>query len=586
MSTWSLDALFKSYDDPAYQSALETIDHTLKEANIWLTKHLEASPLEALKDGLNLSRRVRKELIKVGAFVNLSLATNTTDEPSLKAMQTVQGYQASVTPFNTGFQRFVAGLENLDTLLEDPEVAPYEFYLTSIQDRAKYQLSDGEEALLSKLSQTGSSAWSRLQGELTSTMAVPFRGEVKNLSDIRNLAHAKDAHTRQEAYEAEMAAYPSVERSVASALNAIKGEVLTVTKARGYESPLAQAVIQSRMQQDTLDALIAAMQDALPSFRAYLKRKAALLGHENALPWYDLFAPIGTSSTTFTPASAMAYVIKQFKTFSDDLAALATRAYDEQWIDFYPKSGKRGGAFCSNLHPIKQSRILTNFEGSFSNLITLAHELGHAYHGDKIFNEDILNASYTMPVAETASTLCETIVKKAAIKDAANDDEKIFLLEQSIMGSTQVIVDILSRYSFENNVFEARKQGPLSAKRLNALMSEAQAGAYGDAIQADVRHPYMWINKPHYYSAGLSFYNFPYAFGLLFAKGIYAQYQEKGSTFVKDIDHLLQKTGQMTVEDVADLIGLNVREKAFWDTSLEVIKEEIAQFIALTDGMV
>lgn len=586
MSTWSLDALFKGYDDPHYTSTLSHIESTLKEARIWLEKHPHSSSLEALKEGLALSRTLRKELLLVGAFVNLSLATNTTDEASLKAMQTVQGLQAAATPFMTGFHHFVASLDDLQTLLSDPDVAAYTYFLTSLQDRARYQLSDVEETLLAKLTQTGSSAWSRLQGELTSTLEVPFRKEQRNLSDIRNLAHDADPQIRKEAYEAELSAYRSVERAVASSLNAIKGEVLTVTQMRGYDSPLAQAVHQSRMEPATLEALIQAMQEALPQFRRYLKRKAALLGHAEGLPWYDLFAPIGQSSTTFTPASAMAYVIKQFKTFSDDLAALATRAYEEAWIDFYPKSGKRGGAFCSNLHPIQQSRILTNFEGSFSNLITLAHELGHAYHGDRIFKEDILNASYTMPVAETASTLCETIVKKAAIQDAANDDEKIFLLEQSIMGSTQVIVDILSRYTFENAVFDARKKGPLSAEKLKALMLEAQAQSYGEALDSKHQHPYMWINKPHYYSAGLSFYNFPYAFGLLFAKGIYAQYQDKGAAFVKDIDHLLQKTGQMSVEDVASLIGVDVRQQAFWKASLDVIKEEIDQFMALTDALV
>ena len=277
----------------------------------------------------------------------------------------------------------------------------------------------------------------------------------------------------------------------------------------------------------------------------------------------------------------MDYVIKNFQTFGDDLANLAKRAYDEAWIDFTPRSGKRGGAFCFNIHPIKQSRILTNFEGSFSNVITLAHELGHAYHGDKIFNESILNASYTMPVAETASTLCETIVKKAAIKDA-QDEEKIFILEQSLMGSTQVIVDILSRFIFEKNVFEQRMNTPLSVDKLKTMMLDAQKEAYGDGLDQETLHPYMWINKGHYYRGSLSFYNFPYAFGLLFAKGIYAIYQEKGQDFVPKIDHLLQKTGQMDVEDVAQLIGIDVTKKAFWDKSLKVIKEEIDLFLDLT----
>jgi pepF/M3 family oligoendopeptidase len=580
MKTWSLDALFVSVESKEYLESFKRLEGLLEETDAFLKK--DSHTIFDVEKGLFLRKAFRKDSLRLGAYNNLRLATNTSDEVALVEMQKFQELGSKISPFSTAFDELVASF-NLSELMEIEALKPYEFYLSRIQDNARHMLKSEEEQLLSELYSTGSGAWSRLHSVLTSTLMIPFNGQEIPLSEIRNYAHSKDAKTRKEAYEAEINGYEKIEEAIASALNAIKGEVNTLSKKRGYDSPLDQAVKNSRMTQETLDALLSAMNAHLPKFRSYLKRKAALLGHKEGLPWYDLFAPMGESSTTFTEEEAMTYIEKQFRSFSNDLADLAKKAWDDDWIDFTPRKGKRGGAFCSNLHPIKESRILTNFEGSFSNVITLAHELGHAYHGEQIFKEDMLNASYTMPVAETASTLCETIVKKAAIQDALGD-EKIFLLEQSIMGSTQVIVDILSRFEFEKSVFENRLKGPLSVAKLKTLMTEAQDKAYADALDKKAMHPYMWVNKPHYYSAGLSYYNFPYAFGLLFAKGIYALYQEKGPSFVKDIDVLLQKTGQNTVEDVAALIGIDVSKEAFWHASLDVIEEEIDLFLELTKG--
>ena len=577
---WSLDALFKGYQDPSYEASFNTLNQLIEDAKVWIEsvkEHAETSLLE----GLEISRTFRSTFLKVSAFNNLTLATDTQNMEALKESQRAQMLASKMSPFSTAFENYVAGLES--KVWEDSEsLKPFNYYLTRLKASSSYLLSSAEEQLLAELSSTAGSAWSRLQGVLTSTLMIDVLGENKPLSDVRNMAYSADATVRKAAYQAELKAYETVDEAIAASLNSIKGEVNLLTRKRGFSSPLAQATYQSRMEESTLDVLIKAMKAHRPKFQAYLKRKAELLGHKQ-LPWYDLFAPLGKSQTTFNESEAVAYVEKQFKTFSPELADLARRSYQEKWIDFPPKKGKRGGAFCSNLHPLNASRILLNFEGSFSNVITLAHELGHAYHGDQIFKEDILNASYTMPVAETASTLCETIVKRAAINDAEGD-EKIFLLEQSIMGSTQVIVDILSRFIFESTVFEERLKGPLSVDRLKTIMQDAQMEAYGDALDSTHLHPYMWVNKPHYYSAGLSFYNFPYAFGLLFAKGIYAQYVEKGPDFVENINELLRKTGQMSVEDVANLIGINVQDEAFWHASLDVIEAEIDQFLALTES--
>lgn len=583
MEKWNLDSLFKGYESPQFKRTIEEITALIKKANTFAeTLDKPGDNEKRLLDYITLSTSLRSNMLKAYAYASLRLSTDAQDEDSNAWMNKMQQLSSQTTDFNTKVSKWIPTIDNLESLIEkNTTLHDYAYHFESIKDRAQYVLSDKEENIISLMSQTGSSAWGRLQGLLTSIVEVDYDGQTVTLTDIRNKAHSKDKDVRKKAYEAELKAYEKIEHSIAAALNSVKGEVNEISGLRGFESPLAEAVYNSRMKQETLDALIKSMRKHLPMFRKYLSRKAKLLGHKKGLPWYDLFAPLGESDREFTSQEAIDYVVNNFKTFGNDLANLATRAYNEAWIDFTPRSGKRGGAFCMNLHPIKESRILTNFSGSFSNVITLAHELGHAYHGDRIFREEMLNASYTMPVAETASTLCETIVKNAALGETKGD-EQLFILEQSLKGTTQVIVDILSRFIFEQKVFEERKNTPISPNKLKEMMIDAQKEAYGDAMDQDHLHPYMWVNKSHYYRGGLSFYNFPYAFGLLFAKGIYAKFKEEGKPFAEEIDYLLQKTGKMSVEDAAALIDIDVTKEAFWDSSLKVIENEIELFLEIT----
>lgn len=447
-------------------------------------------------------------------------------------------------------------------------------------------LSEKEEVLISKLTNTGSTAWSNLQNMISSTLVVDINidGEEKQLPlpVVRNMAHDKDPAKRKLAYEAELKAYKKIEESSAAALNGIKGEVITLAELRGYKSPLEETLKDSRMDEETLNAMLTAMKEFLPVFHKYYRKKAEILGYENGLPFYEMFAPMGGVNRTFTYEEAMDYIIENFRSFSDRLADFVQNAYEKNWLDVEPREGKRGGAFCSNLHSIGESRIMANFNGSFSNMTTLAHELGHAYHGLNLKDETILNSGYPMPIAETASIFNETIVVNAALKEA-NDEEALSILEASISDAGQVIVDIYSRFLFETELFERRKTHPLSVNELKEIMLEAQKQAYGDGLDHDILHPYMWLNKTHYYSAGRNFYNFPYAFGLLFSKGLYAEYLKRGEEFVKEYDELLNATGKNNIKDVALRMGIDVSDPEFFRNSLRLIEKDIERFIELAD---
>ena len=585
---WSLKELYESFESPEFLRDSKRILTLIEEVNAYAEKEFQEveRAKEKLETYLHYEMEMSNLVSRVMGFANLTMSTDARNEAAREHFSRIAMKLSAITKAEVLFKRFVQKLEDLEEIIRGSAfLTEHRFLLEEAKKEGQYLLSDAEEMLIAKMSNTGSKAWTNLQNILTSTLLVEMEKEGENvslpLSAVRNLAYDKDPAVRKAAYEAELAAYKKVEESSAAALNGIKGEVLTVSELRGFETPLHETLFQSRMEKETLDAMFDAIRESLPSFRKYLKRKAALLGHQKGLPFYDLFAPMGESELQFTYEEAMDYIVKNFSTFSPKLGQYAKEAYEKNWLDVEPREGKRGGAFCSNLHVIGESRILSNFDGSFSNMTTLAHELGHGYHGFNLKEETILNSSYPMPIAETASIFCETIVVQAALKEMS-DREAVTILEQSISDATQVIVDIYSRYLFETKLFETRKDHPLSVKELNAFMLEAQKEAYGDGLDEEVLHPYMWLNKTHYYSAGRNFYNFPYAFGLLFSKGLYAIYLKRGESFVPEYDALLSVTGKKSIKEVAELMDIDVTKPDFFRDSLKIVERDIEKFLELT----
>jgi oligoendopeptidase F len=331
--------------------------------------------------------------------------------------------------------------------------------------------------------------------------------------------------------------------------------------------------------------MIEAIKEEAPRFRDYFRLKGKMLGHENGIPFYDLFAPVGKLTKEYTYEEAKDLVLDTFRSFSISLYNLGYDAFENRWIDVLPHEGKRGGAFCSSLGNHNQSRVLTNFTGSLINVQTLAHELGHAYHGRVIHNNSQLNRSYPMPLAETASIFCQTLMSKKMISELTDPLEKLTAVEVSLHEDSQCVIDILSRFIFESSVFETPISKPLSAKELCDMMLAAQDASYGDGLDPNYKHPYMWVCKSHYYSAGLNYYNFPYAFGLLYAKGLYKQYLKDKEGFVEKYDKMLMATGLMNVEEVAATMGIDLTKKEFWIESLKFIEEEIDLFESLLNQL-
>jgi pepF/M3 family oligoendopeptidase len=584
-TSWSLNELYTSFDSKEFKSDMISFENSIEHIKKWTIENCNdaSSPKEKIEEYINFENEFSDLVNKLYNYAELSLSVNTKDETANKISEKLSLKLAELAKPSTVFSKWLSCTKNLESVIEDSDLtSAHSYYLMDLAQNAKYLLSDTEEELIAKMKNSGSTAWSKLQNTLTATLLVPINvnGEDKKLplSVVRSMAYDKDTTVRKNAYEAELKSYDAIAESSAAALNGIKGEVITLSYLKGYESPLDNTLLNSRMDKETLDAMLTAMMESLPTFHKYFKKKAELLGYSEGLPFYELFAPMGNANMHFTYEDARTFIVKNFATFSDNLANFADYAFSNSWIDAEPRAGKSGGAFCSNLHSIKESRILSNFTGSFNDVSTLAHELGHGYHGLCLAEETALNSDYPMPIAETASIFCETIISNAALKTASKE-EAFAILENDISGNAQVIVDILSRYLFESELFKRREDSSLPVNELKEIMLDSQKKAYGKGLDHNFLHPYMWLCKPHYYSATSNFYNFPYAFGLLFSKGLYAEYLKRGESFVNDYNTLLSATGKNNLVQVAKMMDVDIHSINFWRSSLNLICEDIEKFV-------
>lgn len=577
---WSLKEFYTGLDDPAYEADIARIEEKIKELEAFIETAEKKSWKEIAESALTLREEIETLLERLGFYLSMRQSVESENGDIMAQLNRILMMIADLTPSYSATDKLLAGIPDVDALGEESAlVREYSFYLKEIQKNAAHLFPDEVEEMAAAMNLSAGSAWSRLQAYLTSTVEVDYDGEKVTLSEIRNLAFSPDAAVRKAAYNAELAAYEKIKDPIAFALNNIKNQVTMLSHKRGYESPLAMTLEQSRMKRETLDALMEAIHEYLPTFRKYLHKKGELLGHTSGLPWYDLFAPLGKADKAYSIKEARGYLLEVFEKFSTDMSDLIRDAFDHGWIDFYPRKGKVGGAFCAGISQFKQSRILTNFDGTLSSIRTLSHELGHAFHNRQKEKGRVLNQDYPMPVAETASTFNEVHLGQSTLAEASGE-ERLNLLEDDLREYTQTVVDIYSRYLFETAVFEQGQGKFLMAEDLKQIMLDAQRETYGDGLDGQFLHPYMWVCKSHYYSEDLSFYNFPYAFGSLFALALYSMFRKEGETFVGKYEAMLAATPCCTIEDAGAMMGIDVTKKAFWEEGLAEIAGKVEEFCA------
>ena len=583
-ATWDLSVLYKGFDDPALRADILSLPALTAEGQALLKTDLP--PAEKLVRLVTHMETLSNKLSRAFLFCQLTLAVEAENREAFRTLEELSALSVDAQVFRSACTRYIGGVEGLEALIAGHETLRQNaFVLREAQQEAKHMLPESMEKWMLRMSLSGGDAFQKLRDQIMGTLTVDFQGQSLPLPAVRGKAYDPDPAVRKAAYEAELAAYPKVALPMAFCLGGIKGEAITMSEARGYADVLTQQLAESRMDRETLEAMFTAIREALPDFRRYLKAKAKLLGHDGGIPFYDLFAPVGEDVQTYTIEQARALLMDAFGKAHPAMATFIAHAFDHRWIDLYPREGKEGGAFCSENHELGISRIMTNFVGSFSDVSTLAHELGHAWHARCLETSPLMMAQPPMPLAETASTFNETMLAQTVLQ-TATPQRAFSILEGILMEATQCCVDILSRFLFEGAVFEARKTHTPSVEELRRMMLDAQAETYGDGLAADVRHADMWINKGHYYTVGLHFYNFPYAFGLLFGLGVYQLYRQEGQAFLPKYDALLAACGSDTIANVAATVGIDVRSVAYWRSALDVVRGEIDQFVALAGQQV
>jgi len=597
---WNLASIFPGLESPEFERGMAE-----------LKAHIDALDATMAEQSMRRGAAKLRSSKAVAARVEAYLGAMNANAMAFETLKTYIFGFVSTDSFNTLARRRLSELELLGVQLETQQTrftgwlgealaAPgalerlietsglgraHAFFLKETLAQSRYQMSEAEEDLAAELLVTAGNAWEKLQNTVTSQVAVPFAeaGEPQEMpvAALHNLVcYHPDEGVRRRAFEAELRAWESVREPLAACLNGVKGTANTLARRRGRPDALHAALEQARLERATLDTMMSVMRESFPMFRRHFAAKARRLGKER-LAWWDLQATVGGSDRCYSYDEARDFILTRFATFSGRLENLAARAFREGWIDAEPRKGKVGGAFCAEVPGLEQSRILANFDGSFDQLLALAHELGHAFHNECLAGLTMIQRKTPMTLAETASIFNETLVTEAALTTAGSREEELTILESFLINASQIVVDIASRYLFEKEVFERRSHSELSADDFCEITSRCQRETYGEGLDEQFLHPYMWAWKPHYYSASLSFYNFPYAFGLLFGLGLYAEYQRRGPSFAADYEALLRATGGGTAEELAARHGIDLRSPDFWRASMRLIEARLERYLAL-----
>ncbi len=584
--SWELESMYKSVNSEKFKHDLDKLKIETDNLNKWAMDNLKVHVNETEKiEYYIISKNKLIDLCTVSIYVNLALSTDTLNSDLINASEKIENIKSNFSIHESLFINFLKGTDDLENIINNSHIlSEHKFIINELKKEAEHTLLSSEEEIISKLKNTGSNSWRKLWEQITSSLTAELeidgKTQVCPLSVIRNYAYNDSSEIRKKAYEAELSAYKKIELAGSFCINSIKGEVIAISNLKGYKSPLLMTLENSRIDLEILNIMFDSIKKNLVPMQKYFIKKAQILGHDSKLPFYDLFAPLG-ENIIFTYEQAKDFIIEHFSAFSEKMGEFAKKAFDCRWIDVLPKKGKVGGAYCEAVHSIKQSRILTNFSGTFNDVITLAHELGHAYHDSCLYNETPLNSFYTMPIAETASTLCENIVTKSALKGASKL-QSLLIFDNDISGMTQVIIDIYSRFLFEDEVFNKRKNSFLNSQELCEIMIDAQKKAYGNGLDEKYMNPYMWLCKPHYYDADFNYYNFPYAFGFLLSKGLYKIYTENTSDFRNLYDKMLSLTGKNNINDVVKLAGIDLYDENFWNGVLNIVISEINEFCEIS----
>lgn len=589
--TWNLENIFPGGSaSPEFAQHLEQlvgeIDAFAKNVKASATPQTVAEA----KEWCNLfdqMQSISKKMRQAGAFLSCLNAQNVKDQKAKLLSGEIKQISAAFSSALTQIDDQILNMsdELWNEVVQFEENQAVAFPLNERRAKAKEKMAPQLEALANELAVDGYHAWGDFYNTVVGKMTIPFEqdGETKQLSvgQAQNMMNSGDRNVRETVFHNYEEAWKNVAEYNSTILNHMAGFRVNLYKNRGWDSILKEPLEYNRMSEETLNAMWDTIEKNKDIYVTYLERKAKMLGLKK-LSWYDVDAPISNSTNKVSYDDAADFIVEHFRKFSPRMADFTVRNFEERWIEAEDRPGKRPGGFCTSFPMSQESRIFMTFNGTASNVSTLAHELGHAYHQHVMNDLPLMAQSYAMNVAETASTFAELIVSDAAVKAAKDPNERLALLEDKVSRGVAFFMNIHARFLFETKFYDERKKGMVSVDRLNELMVDAQKKAYRDSL--DVYHPYFWESKLHFFITGVPFYNFPYTFGYLFSSGVYARALAEGPAFEQKYVDLLRDTGSMKVEDLAmKHLGVDLTKPEFWQSAIDLSIADVKEFLSLTE---
>ncbi len=592
--TWDLESIFpggsKSERFTNFRDATHKKIDTAKKLFKALSPKISKQSINEYVKFIGLLQEMYDDIELVLSLSNCLSSQNVADNAADAIYSEGLQYASEWQKLRAQFEALSLKISNKQwqVLLENTELKPIKFYLNELRNIAKSKMPIELESLTLDLSVNGYHAWNQLYDKMAAELMVDFEenGQTTKLSlgQLHTKMGSPNRELRKQAFEKMTEAWKSREVLAGMALNYMAGFRLSVYKNRNWKSPLYEPLVMSRMKQKSLEAMWAVVEKNNKRLKPYIEAKKNLLGIDK-FRWYDEFAPCGGAEKLFSFDEAGDFVVDNLKNFSSDLSSFSRMALDKRWIEAEDRPGKRGGGYCTGMGPRRQSRIFMTYAGTYENLLTLAHELGHAYHSWVLNSKPVFAQIYPMNLAETASIFTENFVTNAALAQATDKNEKLMLLDQKIQGAYVLFCDVYSRYLFDSGFYVERAKGIVGNERLNELMVESQKRAFGSLLDKSGYHPLFWASKLHFFITDAPFYNFPYTFGYLFATGVYQLAKQEGRAFAAKYSALLSDTGSMTAEQVAKKhLGVDLTKEAFWQEAVDNALADVGTFVKLAES--
>ena len=600
-TTWDNQKFFSGSEDPQIAAEVEQIQQDIEALQIccapFRDRVAQAASLPSeqflplIQEICKIHRQrisLHKRLGNIRTFISSTLSVDAQDTAANAWLPTLQqvsaGLSQALTPVSVFLTR--ANHQFIEQLLKEPSLEELSFSIHHGRRLKDQLLSVDEEKIITGLAVTGLHAWGNLYDDLAGGLKFEVEGQQIGLAQAANLLSSNRRHTREAAWRGIRQAWKTREETVATLLNAINGWRLEETQQRGRIRQLHyldKSCHESRIERATLDALMDSTYQNRRIGQRALQAMARALQLRQMAPW-DVTAPAPTASKA-NPIpfdQAIALISRAFNRLTPEMGDFAIMMAERGWIDGQPTPNRTTGAYCTKFSEPREPRIFLTYEGTMGNVMTLAHELGHAWHNWVMRDLPMIKTQYSMTLAETASIFAETLVRDTLMQEAKDPAQQLEIAWQNAESAAVLLLNIPARFEFEKRLVEARKSGFVIADRLSQMMHESWAYWFEDSLSE--YDEMFWASKLHFSISQLGFYNYPYLFGYLFSLGIYAQQESYGDRFNALYTALLRDTGTMMAEEVVQKhLGQDIRQPAFWEDSLGIVERSITQFEQLIE---